>query len=367
MKGTQMKIRKVLSLGAAAVVVAATLSSCASTAEENTSDGPVKLDFWYSSSGAAATTLKTLVDQFNADNADSVTINAIYQGTYDESMSKLTNSVQSGGLPALIQGGDTFSTYLRDTGLTTPPGEVKDLKGETFSGDDLVPLAKNYYTFDGTLSSIPIMVSQPVVVYNKDLLSKAGIDPSAAPESMSDLIDLSSKAYASTGVAGLTMFINPWWSEQFTASEGLEYCTPENGVGSNPADAFKLASDKQVSLWKGVQDLVNSGAMLNTGTDGSASANAFIAGQAAFMLQSSQIYGDVKANAPFEFGVWPLPAGSDKGGAVPGGNSIWLIKEGKSEREMAAAASFASFMGSSDVQEQIFTETGYLPTSSKTV
>jgi sn-glycerol 3-phosphate transport system substrate-binding protein len=48
---------------------------------------------------------------------------------------------------------------------------------------------------------------------------------------------------------------------------------------------------------------------------------------------------------------------------VPGGNSVWVVKEGKSEREMAAAATFGAFLASPASQKRIFTETGYLPTS----
>ncbi|WGD37677.1 extracellular solute-binding protein [Lysinibacter sp. HNR] len=344
------------------VVLLGALLGCSSTDTSTTSDA-VELDFWYSVSGVPATTLGTLVDEFNEDHAGEIVVKPLFQGSYDESISKLTNAVQAGDLPVLIQGGDTFSTYLKDTGLTAPPGSVTNSEGKKYSGTDLVPIIKNYYTFDGELSSYPIMVSQPAVIYNTELLTQAGIDPANAPTSITELLSLAAQIHSSSGTAGLTMFTDPWWAEQFSAAAGLEYCTPENGVGAEPAEKFNYASDTQVDIWQEIQDLVRSGAMLNTGSDGTASLTAFSTGQAALMVQSSRIYGDVKAAANFDFGVWPFPVSSSNGGAVPGGSSVWIIKEGHSDQELAAAASFGEFLASDAAQERIFAETGYLPTS----
>ncbi|MFZ4896279.1 ABC transporter substrate-binding protein [Plantibacter sp. Mn2098] len=341
-------------------MTAVLLAGCSGASEQMA--GPVKLDFWYSVTGVPADTLVALVDEFNASH-DDVTVNPIFQGLYEESMAKLANAVQGGELPAIIQGGDTFSTYLRDSGLTVPPGEVKNLDGKTFDDSDLVPANANYYTFDGELSSIPIMVSHPVVFYNTALLEAAGIDPSTAPSTLGQLFDVAAAVHGASGAPGLTAHIQPWWAEQFAASAGVEYCTPGNGVGSEPATGFSYTSDAQVAAWQRVQGLVASGAMLNVGTDGDAALKAFVTGQAAIVLQSSRAYGDIVKAGAFEFGAWPLPIDDADGGAVPGGNSVWLVKEGNSEQELAAAASFAEFLASPDVQRRIFEETGYLPSS----
>ncbi|MFK3672039.1 extracellular solute-binding protein [Leifsonia aquatica] len=342
-------------------ILAGTLAGCTTppTAE---STGPVRMDFWYSASGVPADVLVSLVDEFNEAHTGEIEVRAIYQGSYNESIAKLTTAVNGGRLPGLIQGGDTFSTYLRDTGLTAPPATIRDWEGKTFDAEDLVPVVRNYYSFDDELSSYPIMISQAVVVYNKDLLAQAGIRETEAPTSVEELYGLARTAHDATG-AGITMFTDPWWPEQFTASEGLAYCTPDNGTGTAPADGFQYTRPKQLAIWKTVQEAVASGVQPNTGVDGTASLNLFAAQQAAFMVQSTRIYGDVEKNASFDFGVWPLPVASDRGGSVPGGNSVWVVKEGKNDREMSAAATLAEFLASPESQKRIFTETGYLPTS----
>ncbi|MBM7331322.1 hypothetical protein JS562_51435, partial [Agrobacterium sp. S2] len=91
------------------------------------------------------------------------------------------------------------------------------------------------------------------------MLEAAGVDPADAPGSITELFETATAVHDATGTAGLTMFLDPWWSEQFTASEGLEYCTPENGVGAEPADAFQYTTDAQVGLWEHLQRLVQDG------------------------------------------------------------------------------------------------------------
>lgn len=356
-------------LGATALAMAACSSGPGTTETFNpkatldTSKGAVKLDFWYSASGVPADVLVQQVADFNTKYQGKIEVKAIFQGSYADSMAKLTTAVQGGSLPGLVQGGDTFSSYLKDTGLTISPASVPDADGNTFTGDDLVPIVKTYYTFDGTLSSVPIMVSQPVVVYNKALLKDAGVDPAPAPKNVEDLFKLATEINAKTGTAGITQFTDPWWAEQYTASEGLLYCTPDNGVGKEPATAFNYTDPQQTQLWTQVQDAVKAGVMPNTGTDGSASLNVFTAGKAALMVQSSRIYGDVKKAGTVDFGFWPFPVGSAEGGAVPGGNSVWIIKEGKSDNEVIAAATLAGFLASAPSQKTTFEQTGYLPTS----
>ncbi|ACZ20052.1 ABC-type sugar transport system, periplasmic component [Sanguibacter keddieii DSM 10542] len=345
----------------ASVAVSLALAGCAGDGDEAATDGRIDLDFWYSVSGVPADILTELVDDFNEAHPD-ISVNAVYQGSYSESMSKLTNAVQSGDLPQLVQGGDTFSTYLQDTGLTIAPGEVTASDGTVFDEDDVVPVIASYYTSDDVLTSVPIMVSQPVVLYNQALLESAGIDPASPPASLSELFSTAESVHAQTGTAGLTKFLDPWWAEQFTAAEGLQYCTPDNGTAA-PASAFSYTAAPQVAVWEKIQELVSSGVMLNTGTDGSASLNAFAAGEAALMIQSSRIFGDAERAADFEFGAWPLPVGSADGGAVPGGNSVWMIDDDQSDETLAASATFVQYMASPEVQTKIFLESGYLPTS----
>lgn len=360
------RITRVVGAVAATVITAGALSACGSdtpsTPGADGADGPVTVDFWYSASGRPADTLVRLVDEFNAAN-DDVEINAIFQGNPRDTMAQLTNSVQSGEIPVLIQGGDSFTAFLRDTGLGVNPTDVKGSDGSAFDPDTLVPLLRDFYTLDGQLVSVPVMASQPVVYFNPEMLTAAGIDPVAdAPQSVSDLLDMAGQIFEATGTPGITFQLNEWFAELFSASEGIEYCTPDNGRGADPATTFQYTSDIQVEQWTAVQDLLGSGAMFNVGVDGAAAQNTFANSGSAMVLASTGTLGNISDVADFDFGVWPLPVTSG-GAAVPGGSSIWILGENASDAQLTAAADFVAFLASAETQSTIFTETGFLPSN----
>lgn len=326
-------------------------------------DGPVAIDFWYSVGGPAADALLKQVDAFNSSNDVDVTITPIFQGDYVETTAKLTNAVQSGDTPVLLQGGDTFSAYLHDSGLATAPGKIATFDGEPYRGDRVVDAAANYYTFDGELWAVPLMVSQPAVFFDAAKLEAAGLDGDNPPASIDELFDWADEIFAATGTPGLVFHQNEWWNEQFAALDNVEYCTPDNGLGTEPATAFSFVNDDLVAVWTHFQKSLESGAIVNVGSDGVAAQNAFSVGQAAMLLASSASLGTTTAAADFDISAFALPVKTDGGGAVPGGSALWVLGEGHSDSEKAAAIEFAQFMGSSDVQQQIFEDTGYLPSN----
>ena len=78
---------------------------------------------------------------------------------------------------------------------------------------------------------------------------------------------------------------------------------------------------------------------------------------------SSGLYGSVKANAKFAYGIAPLPYYPDVTGApqntVIGGASLWVMS-GKAE-EYKGVAAFFNYLSSPEVQAASHQRTGYLP------
>lgn len=360
----QMTSLRLSALGAAAALVVG-LTGCAGETAPTTvkAEGPVKLDFWYSVGGSSADALLKQVNAFNTSNEHQITINAIYQGDYAATAAKLTNAVQSGDTPPLLQGGDTFTAYLHDSGLATRPASISPFDGDKFNSESVATAAANYYTVDSELWAVPMMVSQPAVFFDPAVLSKAGINPADKPKNIQELFAWADKIHEATGTPGLVFQHNEWWNEQFSASNGVAYCTPDNGLGSEPANAFSYVNDDLVATWTHYQKSLKKGAILNVGSDGTAAQRAFSSQQAAMLLASSASLGTTAAGAKFAIEALPLPVASDKGGAVPGGSALWILGEGRQPAEQAAALEFAEFVGSADVQKQIFKDSGYLPSS----
>lgn len=354
---------------APALALGLTLASCSSTpaVEQIEADGPISIDFWYSVTGPAADVLVEQVAAFNDSNDYDITVEAIFQGDYAETAAKLTNAVQSGDTPVLLQGGDTFSAFLQDSGLATAPAETPTFDGEPIDIDGIVPATANYYTFDSELWALPLMVSQPAIFFDRNVLESAGIDAESAPEDFDELFTWADEIHAATGAPGLVFQQNEWWNEQFTAAAGREYCTPGNGLGAEPATAFDYVTDDLVDLWTHYQSSLASGAIANVGSDGAAAQNLFSSGGAPMLLASSASLGTTSAAAAFDIEALPLPISSDEGGAVPGGSAVWILGEGHEDNEQAAALEFARYMTSAATQRTFFEASGYLPSSTAAV
>jgi len=354
-------MKKFAALTAATLLTSTTLVACGGAGGGETTknaDGEIVVDFWHSASGAAATTLEEIVSDFNAEHEGEIEVNASYQGSYEDSISKFIASVQTGELPAMLQASDVQTAYLRDSGVITPAQEITD----DYDYDNLVDAVKNYYQFEDKVYSMPFMVSQPAIYTNDDELEQAGVNPDDL-KTVEGLLDAAEKIHEKTGHAGLTFHHSGWYMEEFQSSMGNYLCSPENGV-SEKATEFNLESEDNVKLWERIGELYAKGAIHNPGTDGSAATGAFLSNEATIQLNSSGNYGNIQSGNPnFKWSIRSLPRDTDEAGAVPGGNSLWSIKEGHSEETQEAVAEFMKYAGSDDVQKKIFDETGYLPTT----
>lgn len=354
-------MKKFFALTTATLLTSTTLVACGGAGGGETTknaDGEIVVDFWHSASGAAATTLEEIVNDFNAEHEGEIEVNASYQGSYEDSISKFIASVQTGDLPAMLQASDIQTAYLRDSGVITPAQEITD----DYDYGNLVDAVKNYYQFEDKVYSMPFMVSQPAMYTNDDELEQAGVNPDDL-KTVEGLLDATEKIHEKTGHAGLTFHHSGWYMEELQSSMGDYLCSPENGV-TEQATEFNLESQENVALWERIGELYAKGAIHNPGSDGSAATGAFLSNEATIQLNSSGNYGNIQSGNPnFEWSIRSLPRDTDEAGAVPGGNSLWSIKEGHSEETQEAVAEFMKYVGSDDVQKKIFDETGYLPTT----
>lgn len=69
-----------LAVLAAGTVALLGLAGCSAQASDAADSGPVTIDFWHAMSGPAATELDTLVERYNAENPDGVTVKSSFQG-----------------------------------------------------------------------------------------------------------------------------------------------------------------------------------------------------------------------------------------------------------------------------------------------
>ena len=349
-----------------AATSAATTAAEAASAEATTegatatADG-TKITFWHSMGGVNGEAIDYLVNKFNKENTQGITVESQYQGSYDDAINKL-RSAQIGNMGAdLVQIYDIGTRFMIDSGWVIPMQQLID--ADSWDASQVEPNIAAYYTVDNTLYSMPFNSSTPILYYNKDMFDKAGITevPTsfAGIESVGD--DLMNK-----GGAGevMSLAIYGWFFEQFTCKQGLNYVNNGNGR-QDVATAVEFDSDgagvNTLTAWKSLAD---KGYAPNVGRGGDAGLADFSAGKAAMTLGSTaslkQILNDV--NGKFEVGTayFPKVNDTDKGGVSIGGGSLWALNN-EDEAKQKATWEFVKFLVSAESQAYWNAQTGYFP------
>lgn len=320
-----------------------------------------EISFWHSMGGVNGQAIDALVEKFNEENEYGITVNAQYQGEYDDSLNKL-KSAQIGNMGAdLVQVYEIGTRFMIESGWITPMQNMVD--ADNYDLSQIEPNLAAYYTIDDELYSMPFNSSTPIMYYNKDMFEKAGI--TEIPDSL-EAIEAVGDKLLSDGGAGevMSLSIYGWFFEQFMGKQGLEYAN--NGNGREKA-ATAVAFDENggakniLTAWKSLYD---KGFAPNVGKGGDAGLADFSAGKSAITLGSTaslkQILQDV--NGKFEVGTayFPKIKSSDEGGVSIGGASLWALNN-DDPKKTRATWEFVKFLISPESQAYWNAQTGYFP------
>ena len=319
------------------------------------------ITFWHSMGGVNGQAIDTLVKKFNDENEYGITVEAQYQGEYDDSLNKL-KSAQIGNMGAdLVQVYEIGTRFMIESGWTVPMQEMID--ADKYDVSQIEPNLSAYYTIDDKLYSMPFNSSTPIMYYNKDMFDKAGI--ADVPDSLEGIDKIGEQLMSKGGASEvMSLGIYGWFFEQFIGKQGLEYAN--NGNGRKDA-ATAVAFDENgaakniLTAWK---DLNDKGFAPIVGKGGDAGLADFSAGKAAITLGSTaslkQILQDV--NGKFEVGTayFPKVSSSDEGGVSIGGASLWALNN-KDPKKLRATWEFVKFLISPESQAYWNAETGYFP------
>ena len=335
-------------------------NTTAEMADASDVDGTT-ISFWHSMGGVNGEALDTLVKQFNEENEYGITVDAQYQGEYDDSLNKL-KSAQIGNMGAdLVQVYEIGTRFMIDSGWIVPMQEMID--GDGYDLSQIEPNLAAYYTIDNELYSMPFNSSTPILYYNKDMFEKAGI--TEVPDSLEGIGEIGQQLLDNGGAGeAMSMGIYGWFFEQLISKQGLEYAN--NGNGRKEA-ATAVAFDENgaakniLTVWK---DLNDKGFAPIVGKGGDAGLADFSAGKSAITLGSTaslkQILQDV--NGKFEVGTayFPKVSSSDEGGVSIGGASLWAL-DNQEPKKLRATWEFIKFLISPESQAYWNAQTGYFP------
>ncbi len=322
-------------------------------------DGQTELIFWHAMGGSAGDALESIVDDYNASQ-ENVVVNAQYQGSYDETLTKLRSSASGSDVNAdLVQVFEQGTTFMIDSGLTVPVQEYVDTDSFDLSAFEENLLA--FYTVDETLHSMPFNSSTPLLYYNADVFDAAGL--SEPPATLEELYEIAPDLMEQENVEmAISTTIYGWFLEQWLNKGEFDIYNNGDGREGTPTEVAFIENggmEKALSAWK---EGVDNGAMPNVGREGGQPE--FVSGQSAMTLASTANLNQIltEVGDRFEVGTAYFPAmdSEDEGDVSIGGASLWMIDTGD-QAKMDATWDFMQYLVSPTVQAQWNVDTGYFP------
>src|SRR6184192_1221199 len=318
--------------------------------------------WWHAMSGVNGDALNKIVNNFNASQS-AIKVETVFQGTYDDLLSKLNTALASNAAPALVQVYDIGQRYMYDSGQVVPMQAFIDR--DKFDTADFEPAVINYYKYQDKLQSMPFNASSAILYFNKDAFKEVGLDPTKPPQTFTEVADAAKKltkkdASGQTVRFGFGPSIYGWLFEQLLATSGALYADNGNGRDDRATKVvYNNAAGKAILDWWKAG--IDGGYFYNPGQDNAGATTAFQSGKTTMYLESSAALRGNINTAKFQVGTGLFARPDNKpanGGNIIGGASLYIMKSRPAE-EQQAAWEFVKYAMTPAVQAQWQSDTGY--------
>lgn len=341
------------------------MSACSNNEKETGASNEHKntkteIIFWHAMAGTAQEAMEDLVKEFN-ESQDKIVVKPEFQGSYEELLTKYRTVGGTKNAPAIIQVFEVGTKYMIDSGYIEPIQKFID-KDQY----DLSQLEENilqYYRVDDQLYSMPFNSSTPVMLYNKEAFTEAGLDTENPPATFHEVKEAAKKLTKKKGDAteqfGFSMLTYGWFFEELVATQGGLYVNKDNGrTGDATKAVFNGEEGLRVFQW--LNEMNIAGSFGNFGSNWDDIRAAFQTGKTAIYMDSSAGVANTIETAPFEVGVAFIPHADkqERSGVIIGGASLWMSK-GITEKKQQAAFEFMKYIAKPESQAKWHVRTGY--------
>ncbi len=309
----------------------------------------------HAQSAAALDALATLVVRFNDEQ----------KGKARVALEDLSGVADVHRLPhmALLDDEDVrlfFGSRPRFLPLT----DVMKTGGQAFNAARLLPqMADAVDDLRGRPQALPLALVLPVLFYNKEAFTRAGLDPEKPPRTWWETQQVAGRLFDAGYGCPLTTSRFSWVHLENLSSQHGE---PVLAKGSH-GDRFALNNLVHVKHLALLTSWHKSSYFhyFGPGREGDAK---FVSGECAMLTGESGLYAELRQRRQFPVGVAELPYYEDVFGVspanvLPDGAALWTLP-GMKKAEYAVVASFIAFLMRPDVQRQWVRATGFLPMTS---
>ena len=313
--------RILLSSVAAAAVLASAPAAWAQT----------EIQWWHAMPGNLGEAVNALAEGFNKSQTE-YKVNPVFKGTYTETLTAAIAAFRAKQAPHIVQVFEVgTANMMAAKGAVYPVFQLMADAKEPFDPKAFVPPVTGYYsTSDGKLLSMPFNSSTPVLYWNKELLTKAGLDPNKPPTTWPELGEMAKKAVAAGAKCGFTPQWQTWTMIENSAL-GTTCPTRQRPTASAALDIeLKFNDALRIKHIQTLADWSKDKTFVYGGREGKSTA-LFTAGDCAFHIASSATrVGIEKALGQDKFGIAMMPYSPDviakPQNSIIGGATLWVLQ-----------------------------------------
>ena len=335
---------------ALSVLAAATGTLVASAlAQDNT------ISFWVRAADSGFTT--PLVKAYNATHPVQVKLTSIPDAQF---VTKFGTATAGGAGPDVVAVDLIYLPAFAEAGLMTDiSDQIKALPFAKTLSDSHIRLG----TYEGKNYAVPFSAEGSVLLYNKALFKKAGLDPNKPPTTWAQIESYSKKITAlGDGVkgfyfAGACAGCNAFTFMPLIWASGGDVLSADGKTATVDTPAVRNALSFYRRLWSTGQ--VPTGAKTDDGTN---FLGAFLTDKIGMAGSGAFSIGIIKRDHPnVDFGIAPLPGQKGGSSSFAGGDSIGIPAGSKNVK---AAFDFINWCLTEEVQVKEFAKNGSIPVRS---
>jgi len=329
---------------------------------------PIEVQVWHTLTSVNKSEFEKIAKQFNSEQSEAkVVLKAFDHQAALRAQATAAMASPDAGKPSLVQIEDNRSPELIAQHKNIIP--LYDLLKRHPIADLnwFLPQTTGYMRDPkGRLLAFPFMAEIPVMLYNLDGYTKAGLDPAKPartwPELQNHLLALRDKAYYDCPF-GISQQVNTHLENLAPVNNAL-FVTPGNGLDVtkqqpelNLGDAVFMRHMSIMVSWKRSE-------LLTQNSNGLEADTMFAKNKCAVITTTSGALGQMLDARGLKFGMAPLPfydQVSPKAGApFVSGGALWAVSGHTKEAEKATSA-FLAYLSKPVIAANWHQRTGYLP------
>ncbi|MGW5918143.1 ABC transporter substrate-binding protein [Nocardia fluminea] len=347
--------------GIVLVAVTTLLAACGqNTSAPAGADDPVTITFLsytYGQANPLGKGIEKLINDFQTANPK-ITVKPQSVPTAD-ALTKLQSEVVAGNPPDVAQIG---WSKVAQASQTLPLRSLEEVAGTDEWNEHMagfVPSVLKATPVAGAKKPVamPFMMATPVVFYNADLFTAAGLDPAQPPKTMTQLKQAAQAIKDKTEAQGVYVSAaDPGKSDYLTQS----LVNSAGGALVSSSGEVTVDSAPVITALSTIQDLTKSG--VQPAVDFASAQSAFNSGKLGMLITTGGglLTLDAAAKGKFALQVAPLPA-FDNLPARPTFSGSGLTIVAKDAARAKAAWKFVQFMTNDESFKLIASQMGYLP------